>query len=144
MTPECIPRCWFPVRTTRSRRHAGPPPFCMLWLSGTKIRWLLKNVRPPDPGRLAFGTVDTWLIWKLTGGAVHATDFTNAARTLLFDIHVREWDAELASLLEVPLGLLPEGALSFDRVHAITFGCVWTALAPGWSGPAPEPPPSVS
>ncbi len=78
------------------------------YFSGTKIRWILDAVRPPDPGALAFGTVDSWLVGKLTGGLVHATDFTNASRTLLFDIHRRTWDGELAAILGVPTSLLPE------------------------------------
>lgn len=77
------------------------------YFSGTKIRWLLDHV-DADPARLAFGTVDTWLIWKLTGGDVHATDPTNASRTLLYDIHQLDWDEELAGLLGVPTGILPE------------------------------------
>ena len=60
------------------------------------------------PGELAFGTVDSWLVWKLTGGRIHATDMTNASRTLLFDIHRREWDAELLDLFTVPRSMLPQ------------------------------------
>jgi glycerol kinase len=81
------------------------------YFSGTKIRWLLDNVRGAREraaaGGLAFGTIDSWLVWKLTGGAVHATDPTNASRTLCFDIHSRTWDAELCALLDVPQGLFP-------------------------------------
>ena len=61
-----------------------------------------------EAGQLAFGTVDSFLIWRLTGGRVHATDATNAARTLLFDIHNGQWDEELARLFRVPLALLPD------------------------------------
>jgi glycerol kinase len=82
------------------------------YFSGTKIRWLLDNVRGAREraaaGGLAFGTIDSWLVWKLTGGAVHATDPTNASRTLCFDIHTRTWDAELCALLDVPQGLFPD------------------------------------
>ncbi|MBZ0267605.1 glycerol kinase GlpK [bacterium] len=77
------------------------------YFSGTKIRWLLDHV-DADPARLAFGTVDAWLVWKLTGGRVHATDPTNAARTLLFDIRRLAWDKELAGILGVPLAMMPE------------------------------------
>jgi glycerol kinase len=82
------------------------------YFSGTKIAWLLDNVpgarERADQGRLAFGTVDSLLIWRLTGGRVHATDATNASRTLLFDIHAQAWDEELLALLEVPRSMLPE------------------------------------
>ncbi|ARP98316.1 glycerol kinase GlpK [Pseudorhodoplanes sinuspersici] len=82
------------------------------YFSATKIAWLLDRVdgarAAAQAGRLAFGTVDTFLIWRLTGGRVHATDATNAARTLLFDIRKGQWDAELAELFRVPLSLLPE------------------------------------
>ncbi len=81
------------------------------YFSGTKVRWLLDNVRGAREraasGALAFGTIDTWLLWKLTGGAVHATDPTNASRTLLYDIHARAWDPGLLTLLDVPASLLP-------------------------------------
>jgi glycerol kinase len=82
------------------------------YFSATKIAWMLDNVdgarAAADSGRLAFGTVDTFLLWRLTGGRVHATDATNAARTLLLDIHRGAWDAALLSLLGVPAALLPQ------------------------------------
>ena len=82
------------------------------YFSGTKVRWILENVEGAreraERGELCFGTVDSWLIWKLTGGAVHATDITNASRTLLLNIHTGSWDEELCELLEIPLGVLPE------------------------------------
>jgi glycerol kinase len=82
------------------------------YFSASKIRWLLDNVPGARDraraGRLAFGTVDTWLIWKLTGGRHHVTDVTNASRTMLFNIHTLEWDDELLRLLNVPASLLPE------------------------------------
>ncbi len=82
------------------------------YFSGTKVRWLLDNVRGAreraGAGGLAFGTIDTWLLWKLTGGTVHATDPTNASRTLLFDIHERTWDPQLLELFDVPASLLPD------------------------------------
>ncbi len=82
------------------------------YFSGTKIAWILDHVpgaRPlAEAGRLAFGTVDSFLLWRLTGGEVHATDATNASRTLLYDIHRGCWDADLCRLLRVPMAMLPE------------------------------------
>jgi glycerol kinase len=82
------------------------------YFSATKIRWLLDHVdaarEAAAAGRLAFGTIDSFLIWRLTGGKVHATDATNAARTLLFDIRRGEWNAELAALFDVPAAILPQ------------------------------------
>lgn len=82
------------------------------YFSATKIAWLLDNIdgarSAAAAGRLAFGTVDSFLLWRLTGGRVHATDATNAARTLLLDIHAARWDPELAELFGVPTALLPE------------------------------------
>ena len=81
------------------------------YFSGTKIRWLLDEVpgarSRAERGELAFGTVDSWLLWRLTGGAVHATDPSNASRTLCFDIHALRWDEELCKALGVPLAILP-------------------------------------
>ena len=82
------------------------------YFSGTKIRWLLDHVKgarsKAERGELAFGTIDSFLIWRLTGGQVHATDATNASRTLLFDIHKGRWDEELLRILDIPPSLLPE------------------------------------
>ncbi len=82
------------------------------YFSGTKVAWILDNVEGAralaDAGRLAFGTVDSFLIWRLTGGKVHATDATNASRTMLFNIHDNRWDPELLDLIGVPESLLPE------------------------------------
>ncbi len=82
------------------------------YFSGTKLAWVLDNVpdarRQACAGELAFGTVDTWLAWNLTGGAVHVTDATNASRTLLFNIHTGRWDDELLAILDVPAAVLPE------------------------------------
>lgn len=82
------------------------------YFSGTKIKWMLDHVTGAKAlakkGRLAFGTVDSWLIWKLTGGRVHATDYTNASRTLLFNIHTQKWDEGLLRILGIPSSLLPE------------------------------------
>jgi glycerol kinase len=82
------------------------------YFSGTKIKWILDNVagarERANAGKLAFGTVDAWLVWNLTHGAVHATDITNASRTMLYNIHTQEWDQELLSLLDIPASMLPE------------------------------------
>ncbi|HEX6512591.1 MAG TPA: glycerol kinase GlpK [Chloroflexota bacterium] len=82
------------------------------YFSATKIRWLLDRTpdgqRKAEAGELLFGTVDTWLIWRLTGGRVHATDFTNASRTMLFDIHQGTWSPELLAMLDIPAAMLPE------------------------------------
>lgn len=82
------------------------------YFSGTKIKWLLDNVdglrRLAERNELAFGTVDSWLIWKLTGGRVHATDYSNASRTMLYNIYELDWDEELLKLFDVPASLLPE------------------------------------
>ncbi len=81
------------------------------YFSGTKLKWILDNVEgaraAAGRGELAFGTVDSWLLWQLTGGAVHATDVSNAARTLMLDVHANRWDDELLALLTVPRELLP-------------------------------------
>ena len=81
------------------------------YFSGTKIRWILQNVpgvrEQADRGELLFGTVETWLIWKLTGGKVHVTDYSNASRTMLFNINTLQWDQELLQLLDIPESMLP-------------------------------------
>src|SRR5450432_310562 len=81
------------------------------YFSGTKLKWLLDNVdgarARAERGELAFGTVDSWLIWNLSRGATHVTDASNASRTLLFDIHTGEWDDELLALLDIPRAVLP-------------------------------------
>jgi glycerol kinase len=82
------------------------------YFSGTKLEWLLDHVPGArdraEAGELAFGTVDSWLVWKLTGGRVHATDPSNASRTLLFDLHTQDWDDELLALLRIPRAVLPD------------------------------------
>jgi len=82
------------------------------YLAGTKLRWILDNVpdarRRAEAGELAFGTIDSWLMWKLSGGALHVTDATNASRTLLFDITRQIWDDELLEIMRVPRAMLPE------------------------------------
>ena len=82
------------------------------YFSGSKIKWLLDNVpgarERAERGELLFGTIDTWLIWRLTEGAVHVTDQTNASRTMLYNIHTLEWDNELLDMLDIPRSMLPE------------------------------------
>ena len=93
------------------------------YFSGTKLKWLLDNVpsvrEKAERGELAFGTVDSWLIWKLTQGELHITDVTNACRTLLFNIHTQDWDEELLSILDIPRSLLPE-VRSSSEVYGYT------------------------
>jgi glycerol kinase len=88
------------------------------YFSATKIRWILENVpgarEKADAGRLRFGTVDSWLVWNLTGGRVHATDVTNASRTMLFNINTLSWDKDLLELLGIPLSMMPEVKDSSD------------------------------
>ena len=82
------------------------------YFSGTKVAWILDNVNgareKAERGELAFGTIDTWLLWKLTNGTVHKTDYTNASRTLLFNIETLTWDEELLDIFNVPKSILPE------------------------------------
>ena len=82
------------------------------YFSGTKVRWILDNVpgarEAAERGELAFGTIDAWLMWKLTNGKLHVTDVTNASRTLLFNIHTLQWDDELLGILGIPRSMLPE------------------------------------
>jgi glycerol kinase len=99
------------------------------YFSGTKIAWMLDNVPGArtlaDAGHLAFGTVDAFLLWQLTGGRIHATDATNASRTLIYDIHRNDWDDELLKLLRVPRSLLPEvkdSAAEFGLTEKSLFG----------------------
>lgn len=88
------------------------------YFSGTKIHWILKNVpgaqARAERGELAFGTVDSWLTWKLTNGEKHVTDVSNASRTLIFNIHSCEWDAELLKILEIPRSMLPQVCASSE------------------------------
>ena len=99
------------------------------YFSGTKLRWLLDNVdgarTKAEQGDLLFGTVDSFLIWKLTDGASHVTDATNAARTLLYDIHKNQWSNEICALLDIPMAMLPEVrdcASDFGQTRADLFG----------------------
>jgi glycerol kinase len=97
------------------------------YFSGTKVRWILENVpgarEKAERGDLAFGTIDSWLIWKLTAGKVHVTDETNASRTMFFNIHTRDWDDELLKALHVPRSMLPT-VKSSSEVYGETVGSV--------------------
>ena len=99
------------------------------YFSGTKLKWLLDKVpgvrEQAERGALAFGTIDSWLMWQLTGGGVHATDVTNASRTLLFNVHINQWDADLLDLLGIPSSLLPlvqPSSSTFGEVRADLLG----------------------
>jgi glycerol kinase len=99
------------------------------YFSGTKIGWILDHVegarQRSEAGKLAFGTVDSWLVWKLTEGKVHVTDATNASRTLLYNIHTGQWDEELLRLLRIPRAMLPEvkdSAADFGTIPASLIG----------------------
>ncbi|WHY86944.1 glycerol kinase GlpK [Neobacillus novalis] len=101
------------------------------YFSGTKVKWILDNVEgareKADRGELLFGTIDTWLIWKLSGGRAHVTDYSNASRTLMYNIHDLKWDEELLEILTVPASMLPDVRQS-SEVYAETvdyhfFGC---------------------
>ena len=107
------------------------------YFSGTKLKWILDHVagarQLAQDGELAFGTVDSWLIWRLTAGAVHATDVSNASRTMLFNVHTNEWDPELLQALDIPASMLPNvkpssaayGEVTPDLLgHAIPIGGV--------------------
>jgi glycerol kinase len=100
------------------------------YFSGTKIAWILDNVpfarEKAEKGELLFGTVDTWLIYNLTRGKVHVTDYTNASRTMLFDIHRRCWDKELLALLGIPESMLPE-----VKPSSHIYGCTDKAVTGG-------------
>lgn len=94
------------------------------YFSATKIKWILNNVpgakEKAKNGDLLFGTVDTWLIWKLTGGKVHATDYTNASRTMLFNIKKLKWDKKICDYFEIPMSMLPEVKKSSDYFGSIS------------------------
>jgi len=93
------------------------------YFSATKIRWILENVpgarEQAEAGELLFGTVETWLIWKLTGGQVHITDYSNASRTMLFNIHTLQWDTQILEWLNIPASMLPKPMPS-SRVYGYT------------------------
>jgi len=94
------------------------------YFSASKISWILSNVpgarQQAEAGKLAFGTVDSWLIWKLTSGKVHATDITNASRTMIFNIHKAQWDEELLRLLGIPASMLPKVGASSEHYAEVT------------------------
>ncbi len=99
------------------------------YFSATKIRWILQNVphakQKAEKGDLLFGTTDTWLIWKLTKGAVHATDYSNASRTMLFNINTLQWDNDILKELEIPKAILPTvhpSSFHFGNTHKSIFG----------------------
>ena len=99
------------------------------YFSGTKIRWILENIpgarELADNGELLFGTVETWLIWKLSGGKVHVTDYSNASRTMLFNINTLQWDEEILQLLDIPASMLPKAVPSsgiYGHTSAQFFG----------------------
>ncbi|PNU20562.1 glycerol kinase [Geothermobacter hydrogeniphilus] len=100
------------------------------YFSASKLHWLLETIpgarHRAEKGELAFGTVDSYLLWRLTGGKVHATDITNASRTLLYNIHKRRWDQQLLTLFDIPAVLLPEVkdcAADFGTTDPAIFGC---------------------
>jgi glycerol kinase len=103
------------------------------YFSATKIKWMLDNVpgarEKALAGEIAFGTVDSWLIWKLTDGRVHVTDVTNASRTMIYNIHTLEWDQELLDLFDIPAAILPE-VKSSSEVYGETTGNVLAAKIP--------------
>ena len=99
------------------------------YFSGTKLKWILDNVpnarERAEAGELLFGTIDTWIIWKLTGGKVHVTDYSNASRTLLFNIHTLEWDEEILKILDIPRQMLPQvkpSSCVYGTTEAKVFG----------------------
>ncbi|QTQ16439.1 glycerol kinase GlpK [Treponema parvum] len=101
------------------------------YFSGTKLRWILENVRgareKAENGELLFGTIDTWLIWKLSQGKTHVTDYSNASRTMLFNIHTLQWDDEILKILNIPKSMLPEVRPS---------SCVYGETDPSYFGKA--------
>ena len=103
------------------------------YFSATKIKWILDNVpgarKRAEQGKLMFGTVDSWLIWRLTRGEVHVTDVTNASRTMLFNIHSLEWDKELLELFDIPLSMMPE-VKSSSEVYGYTTTTIFAHKVP--------------
>ena len=99
------------------------------YFSGTKLKWILDNVpnarERAEAGKLLFGTIDTWIIWKLTHGKVHVTDYSNASRTMLFNINTLEWDEEILKILDIPRQMLPEvkpSSYLYGHTEARIFG----------------------
>jgi glycerol kinase len=103
------------------------------YFSGTKIKWILDNVEgareKAEKGRLAFGTIDSWLVWNLTRGEKHVTDITNASRTMLFNIHTHEWDNELLELMDIPKAILPE-VKSSSEIYGETGTTIFASKIP--------------
>ena len=103
------------------------------YFSGTKIRWILENIpgarEQAENGELLFGTVETWLIWKLTGGAVHVTDYSNASRTMLFNINTLRWDQEILDKLGIPAAMLPT-AMPSSHIYGYTDASFFGAAIP--------------
>ena len=101
------------------------------YFSATKVKWILDNVKGArelaKKGQLAFGTVDSWLVWNLTGGKLHVTDVSNASRTMLFNIHTLKWDADLLKIFDIPSSILPE-VRSSSEVYGKTAGVFSTAI----------------
>jgi glycerol kinase len=101
------------------------------YFSATKVNWILENVKGArelaSNGQLAFGTIDSWLIWNLTSGKLHITDVSNASRTMLFNIHTLKWDEELLRIFNIPSGMLPE-VRSSSEVYGITEGLFATSI----------------
>ena len=101
------------------------------YFSATKVRWILEYVKDArklaEKGELAFGTVDSWLIWNLTGGKLHITDVSNASRTMLFNIHTLEWDKDLLKIFSIPPGMLPE-VRSSSEIYGNTDGLFATEI----------------
>ncbi len=99
------------------------------YFSATKIRWILNNVegarKKAEDGKLAFGTVDTWLLWNLTRGQAHVTDVSNASRTMLLNIHTQEWDDELLKIFDIPRLMLP-----FVKSSSEIYGITQQVIAP--------------
>ena len=116
-TAERIKRLQAEGWTDKIRAKTGLIPDA--YFSASKLAWILENIpgvrERAERGELRFGTVDTWLIWKLTGGRVHATDYTNASRTMMFDIHALRWDEEILDYFNIPRSLLPEVCPSSHR-----------------------------
>ena len=98
------------------------------YFSATKLRWILENVEgareKAEEGRLLFGTIETWLIWKMTGGRVHVTDYSNASRTMMFNINTLQWDDEILDILDIPRNMLPEPRPS-SQIYGETDGEVF-------------------
>ena len=101
------------------------------YFSATKVRWILDNVegarKLAEDGQLAFGTIDTWLVWNLTRGQLHITDVSNASRTMLFNIHTLNWDEELLRIFDIPSAILPE-VRSSSEIYGKTVGHFSTSI----------------